>query len=76
MHLAARFCAKEATIKALGLDGASMRDIEVVGGRNAPPGIRLYGQAADVAESRGVSVAVSLTHDRNTAAAAAVLTNA
>ena len=30
MHLAARFCAKEAVAKALGLTGWSFRDVEVV----------------------------------------------
>ena len=38
MHLAARFCAKEAVAKALELRVWSPRDVEVVGGGDAPPG--------------------------------------
>ena len=33
MHLAARFCAKEAVAKALGLSAWSFRDVEIVAGR-------------------------------------------
>ena len=36
MHLAARFCAKEAVAKALGLTGWSFRDVEVVATGAAP----------------------------------------
>ena len=43
-HLAARFAAKEAAVKALGLDHLSPREIEVVTGR--PPTLRLHGAAA------------------------------
>ncbi len=35
-HLAARFCAKEAVAKALGLPGWSFRDVEVVATAGAP----------------------------------------
>lgn len=75
-HLAARFCAKEAVIKALGIDGAAMRDIEIAGGRACVPEVRLHGAARQAAGSRGVGVAVSLTHERGMAAAAAVVTPA
>ncbi len=44
-HLAARFCAKEAVAKALGLGAWSFRDVEVVAGE--PPSVRLSGAAAD-----------------------------
>jgi len=64
-HLAARFAAKEAAIKALG-EGAP-RDIEVVGG--PAPSLRLHGRAAELARERGLSLAVSLTHSRESAAA-------
>ncbi|HWW67781.1 MAG TPA: holo-ACP synthase [Solirubrobacterales bacterium] len=68
-HLAARFAAKEAVVKALGLsDGFGLRDIEVVAGE--PPTVRLAGRAADAAA--GKSVEVSLTHSRDFAAAVAV----
>ncbi len=41
-HLAARFCAKEAVIKALGIDGWDPLDVEIVGGgtRRAGPAAR------------------------------------
>jgi holo-[acyl-carrier protein] synthase len=70
-HLAARFCAKEAVAKALGLEAWSFRDVEVVGG-DGPPEVRLYGAAAARAAELGVEVNVSLTHTRNDAAAIAV----
>ena len=72
-HLAARFCAKEAVAKALGLAAWSFRDVEVIGG-DVPPEIRLHGQVAARAEELGVMVHVSLTHTRRDAAAVALIT--
>lgn len=72
LHLAARFCAKEAVAKALGLRGWSFRDVEVVPGDPAPA-IRLSGSAAERARDLGVVPLVSLTHERSVAGAAAVL---
>jgi holo-[acyl-carrier protein] synthase len=66
-HLAARFAAKEAVVKALGLRGFAMREIEVVAGR--PPRLKLSGRAAEAANGR--EIAISLTHSRETAAAVA-----
>jgi holo-[acyl-carrier protein] synthase len=66
-HLAARFAAKEAVVKALGLRGFAMREIEVVAGE--PPRLRLSGRAAELAAGR--EVAISLTHSRESAAAVA-----
>ena len=71
-HLAARFCAKEAVAKALGLSGWSFRDVEVVATATAPE-VRLSGAAAERARELGVSAEVSLTHTRTTAAAVALL---
>jgi holo-[acyl-carrier protein] synthase len=73
MHLAARFCAKEAVAKALSLRAWSWRDIEVVGGGDAPPEVRLLGTAAARAGELGATVAISLTHTRGMAGAVAVL---
>jgi holo-[acyl-carrier protein] synthase len=70
-HLAARFCAKEAVAKALGLEAWSFQDVEVVGGEG-PPAVRLSGAAAARAQALGVSVQVSLTHTRRDAAAVAL----
>jgi holo-[acyl-carrier protein] synthase len=67
-HLAARFAAKEATIKALGGGGIAPREIEVVG--STPPRLVLHGSAARRAAAHGVELAVSLTHSRELAAAA------
>ncbi len=44
MHLAARFCAKEAVAKALELREWSWRDVEVLGGGDEPPSVRLTGR--------------------------------
>jgi holo-[acyl-carrier protein] synthase len=71
-HLAARFAAKEAAQKALGLGGMRMHEIEVEGGGDRPPRLRLSGSAADAAREAGVSLSVSLTHSRELAAAAVV----
>jgi holo-[acyl-carrier protein] synthase len=70
-HLAARFCAKEAVAKALGLEAWSFREVEVLG-RDGPPEIRLHGAVAARAEALGVQVRVSLTHGRRDAAAVAI----
>ena len=71
-HLAARFCAKEAVAKALGLEGWSFRDVEVVSG-DGPPEARLHGAVAERARELGVEVRISLTHTRGDAAAVAIL---
>jgi holo-[acyl-carrier protein] synthase len=71
-HLAARFCAKEAVTKALGLPAMVPHDIEVVAG-GAGVGLRLHGAAAARADELGVEVSVSLTHSRGLAGAVAVL---
>ncbi len=71
-HLAARFAAKEAALKALGLGGFGLRDVEVTGGGDVAPELRLHGRAAAVAGELGLELSVSLTHSRELAAAAVV----
>jgi holo-[acyl-carrier protein] synthase len=71
MHLAARFCAKEAVAKALGLTAWSFRDIEVVA-TDAEPQVRLSGSAAARASQLDLTAAVSLTHTEATAGAVAL----
>ena len=71
-HLAARFCAKEAVAKALGLRAWSFLEVEVVTEESAPI-VRLSGVAATRARELAVAPLVSLTHERSLAAAAAVL---
>lgn len=69
-HLAARFCAKEAVAKALGVEAWSWQDIEVVG---APDGPRVVLGGALAERAGGARVDVSLTHTRTMAGAVAVL---
>jgi holo-[acyl-carrier protein] synthase len=68
-HLAARFAAKEAAVKALGGPAVPLREIEVQGGGREAPCLRLHGRAAAVARERGVELQVSLTHSHHLAAA-------
>jgi holo-[acyl-carrier protein] synthase len=70
-HLAARFCAKEAVAKALGMEAWSFRDVEVIGG-DGPPLVRLHGAIAARAIELGVDIKISLTHTRRDAAAIAI----
>jgi holo-[acyl-carrier protein] synthase len=64
-RLAARFAAKEATMKALGvgLGAFAFRDVEVIRAESGAPSLRLAGKAAELAEAQGVQVfRVSITH--------------
>ena len=72
MHLAARFCAKEAVAKALGLTAWSFRDVEVVA-TDAAPEVRLSGTVAARAAEIGGELAISLTHTDEVAGAVAIL---
>jgi holo-[acyl-carrier protein] synthase len=67
-HLAVRFAAKEAAIKALGVPIAP-RQVEVWGGGNTPPRLVLHGRAAALATQHGFELQVALTHTDDTAAA-------
>jgi holo-[acyl-carrier protein] synthase len=71
-HLAARFCAKEAVAKALGLGGWSFLDVEVVA-TGAAPEVRLSGRVAARAAELGATPVVSLTHTDTLAGAFALL---
>jgi len=73
MHLAARFCAKEAVVKALELEVWNPHDVEVVRSETGVPSVRLSGHAAARAAELGVSVRVSLTHTRAMAGAVAMV---
>jgi len=75
-HLAARFAAKEAVLKAFGT-GISQRmrwtDVEVVNERSGRPRIVLDGAVAKFAERHGLrDLDVSLTHTEDLALAQAV----
>lgn len=71
-HFAARFAAKEAVGKALGIGMTRWREVEVVRGRGAPS-IALHGHYAERGRRLGVErIHVSLTHGRDSAIAFAV----
>lgn len=75
-HLAARFAAKEAVLKAFGTglsNGISFKDLEVVGNQGRP-GIRLYGKGAALAENiKAGKIHLSLSHDSGFALAFVVI---
>ena len=76
-ELAARFAAKEAVSKALGVglralarDGIHWKDVEVTGDSRGKPIVRLSGRAAERAAELGLTEwSVSLTHTREHAMA-------
>jgi holo-[acyl-carrier protein] synthase len=71
-HLAARFAAKEAALKALGIGGLRLHEVEVEGGGDERPTLRLTGSTASEAERQGVDLDLSLTHSRELASAVVV----
>jgi holo-[acyl-carrier protein] synthase len=75
-HLAARFAAKEAAMKALGTgrsQGVVWRDIEVVR-RSGPPQLRFHGAAAARLAALGATRALlTLTHSESLALAQVLL---
>jgi holo-[acyl-carrier protein] synthase len=75
-HMAARFAAKEAVLKAFGTGiGKRMRwtDVEIMKERSGRPVVRLHGEVAAWARRRGLAgVDVSLAHSAGLAVAQAV----
>jgi holo-[acyl-carrier protein] synthase len=74
-RLAARFAAKEATWKALGvgIGSTGFHDVEIVRAPGGEPGLRLSGRAAELAGRLGVGRwFVSLTHTATAAGAIVV----
>lgn len=73
-RFAARWAAKEAVLKALGIGlSVPLREIEVVRSDGGVPSVQLYGRAAEIAAARGVDAwQVSLTHTATTAGAVAL----
>ena len=75
-NLAARFAAKEATMKALGtgVRGVGWKDIEVVRHESGAPAIKLHGRCKQRAQRLGVQeIAISLSHSREYAVASVVV---
>jgi holo-[acyl-carrier protein] synthase len=75
-HLAARFAAKEAALKALGTgwrDGIAWTDIEVTHQPSGAPTLKVSGQAGRIAEERRiVRWHVSLSHTDSAAMASVI----
>lgn len=76
-RLAARFAAKEATIKALNLgeDGIGWKDIEVRKLRGGGCALALHGAVAEIAREMGLAgTSLSLSHDGDYAGAVVAMT--
>lgn len=75
-HLAARFAAKEAALKALGTgwsQGIGWTDIEVVRAENGKPSLSVTGRAAEIAAGLGIDRwHVSLSHIEQCAIASVI----
>ena len=74
-RFAARFAAKEAVMKAMGVGlwKFPLRDIEVAKAPSGAPSVRLHGKAAALAEARGVTEwRLTITHTDRVAQAIAV----
>lgn len=75
-HLAGRFAAKEAVLKAIGSGlGSRMRwtDVEVVRGKAGRPHVQLAGAVESAASARGIAeIDISLSHTEGYAVAQAV----
>jgi len=76
-HLAARFAAKEAFVKALGLglrDGITWHDMEVVRDDLGCPSLRITGRAAEIVAARKLgNIFLSYSHEEEYAVATVVL---
>ena len=76
-RLAARFAAKEATMKVLRLrdEGLSWRSIEVETSEGGWSELRLHGKAADLAAAAGISdLSLSMSHSGGLATAVVIAT--
>ncbi len=72
---AARFAAKEAVLKCLGvgLGACSFKDVEIVVENSGKPNVKLSGKALSIANSQFISIFnISLSHSRKYAIAYAV----
>jgi holo-[acyl-carrier protein] synthase len=76
MHLAARFAAKEAVLKALGCgwsQGVAWTEVDITRAPSGEPGVALTGRAAQIAHERGIaSWSLSLTHTATVAQASVI----
>ncbi len=76
IHLAARFAAKEAVLKALGVGfakGVGYRDVEVKVDKSGMPKALLYNEAKKIAEDLGVTdIPISISHTKTEAVCVAI----
>lgn len=76
MHLAARFAAKEAAMKALGTglaSGITWHDVETIRTPTGAPQLLLHSRAAEIARSLGAHAwTLSLTHTKSVAVAVVI----
>lgn len=76
-NYAARFAAKEAFVKALGVGmrrGIHWREIEVARGPLGKPILKVSGRAQEICQKEGIkAILVSLTHDQDYSSALVVL---
>lgn len=76
-HLAARFAAKEAVLKAIGdssIHRINLREVEVLNNESGKPFIRLSGEAKKIKEKKKISdIIISMSHTHKLAVANAIL---
>lgn len=72
-HLAARFAAKEAVVKALGERGIPVSQVEIRIDASGAPQVELSGRASEIALARNLDISVSLTHSKEIAGAVALV---
>jgi holo-[acyl-carrier protein] synthase len=76
-HLAARFAAKEAVLKAFGdesINRMEWKEIEIVNNKDGKPVVKLAGEARRTMLKKKVSdIIISLSHTKNYAVANAIL---
>ena len=76
-HLAARFAAKEAVLKAIGdssIHRINLREVEVLNNESGKPYIRLSGEAKKIKEKKKISdIIISMSHTHKLAVANAIL---
>ena len=76
-HLAARFAAKEAAVKALGTgfsENITFKSVEIFNLDSGAPQLKFNGKGLEKSEELGVkNILISITHGRDTAAAVVIL---
>ncbi len=79
-HLAARFAAKEAVLKAFGdasINSMEWKNIEIINNKDGKPFVKLTGEAKKTLNKMGAcEIIVSLSHTKNYAVANAILVSA